>query len=398
MNEKPADYEPSSGLLPDLIRNPVTGLTSVAAIVASVSPWLGYYIEPLLMNYRAFGSEPWRLLTSALPHADYFHLVFNIYWLAHFGKQLEPRLGRLRTAGLYALLAAGSQAAEYAVFDGGMGLSGVGYGLFGLSWVLSRRHAGMRGAVDQTTALIFVGWFFLCIVLTAVDIWSVANVAHGAGAILGGLVGYAWVAPPERRTRHVAAVVLTLLAVFVAATFARPLVNSGPGLARELSERAYTALQQKDYSGAADLYRRTLVVNEHQWGCWFNLGIAESKLGRSKESLAAFRRAYQLEPSDTDTKESLIAALRVCGREADSRQAYQEAADHYQELLRLDSTDAADWYELGRARNHLHDDDEALKAYREAAKIDPQSEKYRVALNELVTRIKAASRVTGRTR
>jgi len=45
--------------------------------------------------------------------------------------------------------AVGSSAAEFALFQGGIGLSGVGYGLFGLLWVLSWHASDFAGGVDS---------------------------------------------------------------------------------------------------------------------------------------------------------------------------------------------------------------------------------------------------------
>ena len=97
----------------------------------------------------------------------------------------------MRTAGLYALLATGSSLAEYDFGGQGVGLSGVGYGLFGFLRVLSRRDRHFAGSVDEQTVVLFIAWFFLCIVLTVKDVMHIANVAHAAGCLLGLLTGYA---------------------------------------------------------------------------------------------------------------------------------------------------------------------------------------------------------------
>jgi membrane associated rhomboid family serine protease len=161
----------------------------VAAIGVTIAYWSGWNIDLLLINSKAFRGEPWRLVTSSLPHINSFHLLFNLYWLVYFGKLAEPRFGWWRTAGLYSLFAGTSAAAEYAVSAGGIGLSGVGYGLFALFWVLSRRETRLKSAIDAQITWIFVGWFFLCVILTALDVWQVGNVAHLIGAVTGGLVG-----------------------------------------------------------------------------------------------------------------------------------------------------------------------------------------------------------------
>ena len=82
----------------------------------------GRSIHELVMNVRAFEREPWRLVTSALPHANAFHLIFNVAWLWTLGTMLEERFGSFRLLGLVLLFAAGSAAAEYAIFLGVFGL------------------------------------------------------------------------------------------------------------------------------------------------------------------------------------------------------------------------------------------------------------------------------------
>src|SRR4051812_5856502 len=137
----------------------------------------------------AFQREPWRLFLSIFPHIGFFHLLFNVYWLWVLGTVLEEVYGHARTAALVVLFAVVSMAAEFALFDGGVGLSGVNYGLVGLLWVLSKRDRRFVDAMDQRTVNLMVAWFFFCIALTVTKVEPIANVAHGMGALLGVLVG-----------------------------------------------------------------------------------------------------------------------------------------------------------------------------------------------------------------
>ena len=123
---------------------------------------------------------------SAPPHGDPLHLIFNLMWLWLFGTLVEEVYGHLRTLAILALLEAGDDRAEYAFFRGGIGLSGITYGLFGLLFVLSRKDRRFINAVDARTTQFAVGWFFLCIATTVAGVWRVANVAHGVGALIGG--------------------------------------------------------------------------------------------------------------------------------------------------------------------------------------------------------------------
>ena len=166
---------------------PITVGVAVLAIAATLCWRSGMDIEQFTLGCDEWWREPWRFLTPALFHGNLLHLLFNLYWLWLFGTQIEDEFGHGLTLGIYALLAAGSTAAERALFHGGVGLSGVNYGLFGLLLVLSRTDPRFRDAIDRQTVQLLVGWFFLCIVLTVMNVWGVANVAHGAGFILGAL-------------------------------------------------------------------------------------------------------------------------------------------------------------------------------------------------------------------
>lgn len=119
-------------------------------------------------------------------------------WLWIFGTLIEETFGHLKTAVLILLFAVGSSAWEFGLAIGGVGLSGVGYGLFGLIWMLSRYDKRFRDAIDRRTVQLFIGWFFFCIIATVTNIMPVANVAHGTGAILGILTGLA-IARPDYR-------------------------------------------------------------------------------------------------------------------------------------------------------------------------------------------------------
>ena len=145
---------------PSVVRAPeflVTSAVCAAAIAVTLAWMSGKSISVLEMDLRAFHGQPWRLVTSCLPHVDVFHLLFNVYWTWVFGTLIEERFGHVRTLGLMTLLAVGSAAGEYAhFFEGGVGLSGVGYGLFAFVWVLARRDTPRwRDAMDTRTATAF---------------------------------------------------------------------------------------------------------------------------------------------------------------------------------------------------------------------------------------------------
>ena len=95
----------------EILRYPVTvGVGALAVLVTSA--WhLHYDISPFFMSFELGHGQLWRLFTSALPHVNVLHLVFNLYWLWVFGSIVEDVYGGFRTAAIYAFFVAGSAAA-----------------------------------------------------------------------------------------------------------------------------------------------------------------------------------------------------------------------------------------------------------------------------------------------
>src|SRR5439155_11490753 len=128
-----------------LLQYPASGGAALLAIAISIMSLLrSDVIDKLAIDDRAFWAEPWRLLTSTLPHLGVLHLVFNVYWTWVFGSALEERYGHFRLFLAMLLFAAVPLAAEWAFLHGGCGLSGVGYGLFGWAWMIARRDPRFR--------------------------------------------------------------------------------------------------------------------------------------------------------------------------------------------------------------------------------------------------------------
>jgi membrane associated rhomboid family serine protease len=286
------------------LRYPITACVAVLAIVAAIQSSAGQNINPVFLSDTGDClREPWRLLTSALFHLGPIHLIFNLYWLWVFGTFIEDRFGHGATLAIFCLFAAGSMAAELAIFRGGVGLSGVGYGLFGLLWVLSRRDPRFRDAVDSQTIQLMVGWFFLCIALTVTDVWRVANVAHGVGCVLGILLGWTIAARGVATRAWRGAIVAMVFVLCIAGgTVARSYVNLTDDVGRDFAYRGYQALLHRDYQQAATLYEKAVAIDSHQHGWWNNLGIAYYHLDRAAEAQDALNRADALKPEGDESK------------------------------------------------------------------------------------------------
>jgi membrane associated rhomboid family serine protease/Flp pilus assembly protein TadD len=366
-----------------LPRYPVTGTTGTLALGVTLAWWAGADIAPLGMSAGAWRGELWRLVTSALPHVDPLHLAFNLYWLWAFGTLVEGAFGRLRTAAIFLLLAAGSAAAEYAVYDGGVGLSGVGYGLFGLLWVLSaRKDSRFAGAIDHRTVVLFLGWFVLCFVLTQAGAWRVGNVAHAAGGVLGILLGLAVAARGQQRLFFAASVGLATFLIVLSATAARPYLNRSETAGDELAYLGYRALEEGRNEDAVSLYHQALALKGNQAGWWYNLGIGCQRLERHDEAVAAYQHAVDCDPHDASYRQALASGKARLAYERQTAGQLDEAARLYQEALALDDREALYWFDLGLVQQQLGRTKQATEAFERAAALDPANKSYRPALGK----------------
>jgi membrane associated rhomboid family serine protease len=171
-------------------------------------------------------SGPWTLLSYALLHGSWSHVLLNAFWLAAFGTPVARRLGTGRFLLLCVVTALGGAAAHWIthLYDVTpmIGASGIVSGMMGAAaWFVFASHGGGRGGLidryahlkpRQTLAsmitnrqlLIFFGiWFALNFLfgvaagpLGIVD-GGIAWQAH-IGGFLTGLAGFPLLDPAPR--------------------------------------------------------------------------------------------------------------------------------------------------------------------------------------------------------
>lgn len=287
----------------EIAKYPVISGIAVLAIGVTVAWWSGTNISPLFENAEIRRGQLWRFATSIFPHLDILHLAFNLYWLWVLGTAVERVYGHLKTVLLILFFAVGSGSLDFAFAQGGVGLSGVGYGLFGMLYVLSQYDERFRGSLDKRTANLFVGWFFICIFATVTHVFNVANVAHAAGVVFGLMFGYA-IALPARRTLMFGGISALILFGFCGATFARPFINLSSQGGYEEGKWGYNALIENRNQEAARWLRDATRYQPKISSYWFDLGIAYQRLNDREDAYSAYQRAYKLEPSNPEYAEA----------------------------------------------------------------------------------------------
>jgi len=142
-----------------------------------------------LYSPNAF-TAPWTLITSGFAHADWLHILLNMYSLWIFGEAIENYLGSKRYIWLYLLSILGGSLAFVLIDPTGLvvGASGGIFGLMGAYFVIIRA-LGFRSS--QMLGLIVIN------VVVSFAYPNVAIAAHMGGLVTGAIV--AWYFTKVRR-------------------------------------------------------------------------------------------------------------------------------------------------------------------------------------------------------
>lgn len=199
-----------------------------ASLIVGLTAWQGYLGgwsgQPegrVLIEYGArkvnagFPQAPWRLFASLLLHANWSHLVSNIFVLAIWGGRLEGLLGRLPMLGLLALAGVwGNLLSDiYGPELLGMGISGSALALVSCTLVLAALIPQAEGWGGEASRWLFLSCAALALALAVglvagsggahrLDHWG-----HFGGTVCGAIVGLAAGKAEPRRALATAAVV-----------------------------------------------------------------------------------------------------------------------------------------------------------------------------------------------
>lgn len=174
---------------PPVVTYAVIGLLVVVFLLQRVTNVQSEFLYwPAVTEY-----EPWRMLTAALVHSGFPHILFNVYATWIVGQALEPAIGRWRLVVLMVLSAFGGSVAVL-LLSGGPGSQGWVTGVVGFSGAVMGLFAAVlaiqrRIGQDSTQLLVLLG---INIVIGFVPGWNIAWQAHLGGMVAGGILGAAW--------------------------------------------------------------------------------------------------------------------------------------------------------------------------------------------------------------
>ena len=219
----------------------------------------------------------WGLITSVFVHTQLWHIAFNIYWLWTLGSALERNIGHIYWLVLFITAALVSSGIQFGTSGStGIGLSGVGYAMFGFMWVARDRYPEFQQILTKKIVTLFIGWLIFCIIASLLHIMSVANGAHIGGLLFGAGVAAIFTLKHKKPLISFGMGVLIFAALL-------PLFWC-PWSAQWVGRQGYKAHVNHDYEKAIINYQRSLELGADPNWALSSIAEAYSDMGNSKKS------------------------------------------------------------------------------------------------------------------
>jgi GlpG protein len=156
-------------------------IASVLGLAQPIFEQLHFFTQ---LQQQQLLSQPWRILSPALFHFSWLHIVFNTLWWWQLGGEIERTLGKTTLFSLFLCSAIVSNLGQFVTSGANFGgLSGVVYALVGFIWWLSWLVPATGLTIAKPIVAILLGWMLLGFVdLLPVNM---ANTAHLLGLLSG---------------------------------------------------------------------------------------------------------------------------------------------------------------------------------------------------------------------
>jgi tetratricopeptide (TPR) repeat protein len=135
----------------------------------------------------------------------------------------------------------------------------------------------------------------------------------------------------------------------------------------ELS-KAEGLIQEKKYAEAEPLLRKAAENDDTDYVAWFDLGFVENALGKTDESIAAYRKSVAAKPSVFES--NLNLGLQLAKSKSPDAEQFLRAATQLKPTSHAAEGLARAWISLAHVVEATKPDD-ALYAYRQAATLQP---------------------------
>lgn len=172
------------------------------------------------------------------------------------------------------------------------------------------------------------------------------------------------------------AIAVALLAIFALPVLAqtRPLHKSHPQAttddhAADALKDAESLLQKQQYSEAEEKLQTIVTQQAENPQAWFDLGFAQSHLGKATEAIAAYKKATQLDPKWFEAQQNLGLALAKAGDLTAAASSLKTAVT-LKPIVGGQQALVAAWLSLAQVTEE-NAPQESLAAYQKAVELDP---------------------------
>jgi tetratricopeptide (TPR) repeat protein len=132
--------------------------------------------------------------------------------------------------------------------------------------------------------------------------------------------------------------------------------------------QAEDAIEKKDYATAEPLLQKVVLTDPSNFQAWFDLGFVNNALGKTDDSIAAYRKSVACKPDVFESNLNLGLQLAKTGQ-PDAEQ-YLRAATTLKPTANVDEGRARAWLSLAHVIEKTKPD-EAIAAYQQAAQLQP---------------------------
>jgi GlpG protein len=258
-------------------------------------------------DIQIFEDKFWSVITSNFIHIEIWHIFFNLSWFWVLSKKVEYENSRIFYFIFIISSAIVSSISQIAFSSSsGIGLSGVVYALFGFLYLKGYLDSKYKGFISQKTAIIFLAWLVICIVITLLDILPIGNAAHIGGLLWGFLLAY--LAQKKLTTQWV--IGINSLVILTTMIFLSPFSVAW------LSYKAYHLHNDQKYNDAVLLYKEILKRDSDNLFAKENLKVLEAyqlnnrgilfyEKGNFDSSRKFFKQVLQLDSTNEIAKKYL---------------------------------------------------------------------------------------------
>jgi Flp pilus assembly protein TadD len=134
--------------------------------------------------------------------------------------------------------------------------------------------------------------------------------------------------------------------------------------------QAEAAIEKKDYAAAEPLLQKLVAVDSTNYVAWFDLGFVYTALGKTEESIAAYRKSVAAKPDVFES--NLNLGLMLAKADQPDAEQFLRAATKFKPASHVEEGRARAWLSLAHVIEASKPED-AIEAYRQAAALQPKN-------------------------